>query len=272
MKPGIILIGIAVLLNTACSTITLPKADVCRTASVALIPPESVEAVRVELEASGDIQRGGLYLREIDGDTYLFQYLEVASRDGHKPFQCLDLRYSESAFCTQKEVKRQQKLGGGSASFQGLEPTASGHRFFFQGLAEKLGAGSACMERIFYEAGAADKTSEGDVMRIAMFTELKPEKEKDYRLLHANPWPDVIAAIKKANFRHFSIFLEEIDGKVYLFGWLEYVGSDIAADDAINKQDPASIRWWKETDACQIAPDDAGDGMWGGMKEILFSE
>ncbi len=243
MKAGILLLGIAALLNTACSTMVSEKAEVCRTASVARVPAEQVEALKAqcaELKTTDAVQRGGLYLREIEGDTYLFQYLEVANRDGH-------------------------------GRFQGLEPTASGHRFFFQGL-EELGAGSACMERIFYEAGAADKTPEGDVMRIAMFTELKPEKEKDYRLLHDNPWPDVIAAIKKANFRHFSVFLEEINGRVYLFGWLEYVGSDIAADDAINKKDPASIRWWKETDACQIAPDDAGDGMWGGMEELLFAD
>jgi L-rhamnose mutarotase len=107
-------------------------------------------------------------------------------------------------------------------------------------------------------------------MRIAMFTGLRPEKEAHYRLLHDNPWPDVSAAIHKANFRHFSIFLEEISGKLYMFGWLEYVGSDIDADGVENKKDPASIRWWKETDACQIAPPDADGGMWGGMDEILF--
>jgi len=182
------------------------------------------------LEASGTIQRGGLYLREIEGDTYLFQYLE--------------------------------NVGDG-------EPTG------FQRLEEKLGAGSVGfepMEQVFYDAGAVDKKPESDVIRIAMFTELKPEKEAHYRLLHDNPWPDVGAAIRNANFRHFSIFLEEINGKIYLFGWLEYVGSDIDADGAINKKDPASLRWWKETDACQIAPDDAGEGMWGGMKEILFEK
>jgi L-rhamnose mutarotase len=215
------------------------KAEICRTAYVAQVPAENEAAVRAQclnLEVSGAIERRGCYLREIDSRLYLFQYLEKNSPS--------DL-----------------------VNFQGLEklvkplPVATGNGRAFES-----------MERIFYEPGTADKTPEGDVKRIAMFTELKRDKEAHYRLLHANPWPDVIAAIKKANFRHFSIFLEEINGKVYLFGWLEYVGNDISADDAINKQNPASIRWWKETDACQIAPDDAGGGMWGGMKELFFAE
>lgn len=160
-----------------------------------------------------------------------------------------------------------ENSGSGEAGFQGLEA-------WLEPLPEaaRKGLVREPMERIFYEAGVAGKVPEGDVMRIAMFTELKPEKEAHYRLLHDNPWPDVIAAIHTANFRHFSVFLEEINGRVYLFGWLEYVGSDIDADGAENKKDPASIRWWKETDGCQIAPADADGGMWGGMEELLFSE
>jgi L-rhamnose mutarotase len=225
MKRSLYLLILAVL--SGCCNMPQSAAPVERKAYVARVPDGNLEAVRElcsELDVNGG--RGGIYLREIEGETYLFQYLEIASRDGHKHFQPLE---------------------------------------------KYLGAGSACpMERIFYEEGAVDQEPEGEVTRIAMFTELKPEKEKDYRLLHDNPWPDVIAAIRRANFRHFSIFLEEIGGKLYLFGWLEYVGSDIAADDAINKRDPASIRWWRETDACQIAPPDAGGGMWGGMEELVF--
>lgn len=233
MKLRVILLGMVALLNTACNAIQVGKPAVCRTACVARVSAENVEALKVkcaELKASGDIQRGGIYVREIAGETYLFQYLENCK-------------------------------GSGPACFHGLKKMLS---------ADSVGLEP--MEQIFYEAGAADKTPEGDVKRIAMFTELKRDKEAHYRLLHANPWPDVIAAIKKANFRNFSIFLEEINGHVYLFGWLEYVGKDIATDDAANKKDPASIRWWKETDACQIAPQDAGGGMWGGVKEIFFTE
>jgi L-rhamnose mutarotase len=193
------------------------------------VPQEKLAAVRACcLDADIRGGRSGVYLRKIDGETYLFHYLEKG---------------------------------------KDTDPVC------FQELTKMMGASTDCfepMERIFYEEGAADKEPEGEVTRIAMFTGLKPEKEKDYRLLHDNPWPDVIAAIHRANFRHFSIFLEEINGKLYLFGWLEYIGSDIAADDVVNKKDPASIRWWRETDACQIAPPDANGGMWGGMEELMF--
>jgi L-rhamnose mutarotase len=248
-----IVAGLSLMLLSGCCCMPERSATVERTAWVAKVPAENIEAARsLCAEVELDADRGGIYLREIEGETYLFQYLENVDAVSSPRFQCLDLRYSESAFCTQKEAKW-QKL---------VEPLP---------VAKRNGRVFEPMERIFYEEGVADKKPDGAVVRIAMFTELKPEKEKDYRLLHDNPWPDVIAAIHKANFRHFSVFLEEIDGKLYLFGWLEYVGSDIAADDASNKKDPASTRWWKETDACQIAPPDANGGMWGGLEELRFT-
>lgn len=251
MKQGIILLGFVALLNTACSTPVPKNAEFCQMASVALVPAGNVDVIRAkcaELEAGGAIRRGGLYLRVIEGKTYLFQYLEPCCTGAHKKFQGLE-----------------EKPGGDSTSFQGLEKLV-------EPLPEAVRKGLLFepMEQIFHDAGASGIEPEGDAMHIAMFTELKRDKEAHYRLLHANPWPDVIAAIKKANFRNFSIFLEEINGHIYLFGWLEYVGTDLAADDAGNKKDPASIRWWKETDACQIAPPDADGGMWGGMEELLF--
>jgi len=126
------------------------------------------------------------------------------------------------------------------------------------------------MEQIFFESGAEIAQSSKEPARIAMFTGLKRDKEAHYRLLHDNPWPDVLAAIQKANFKNFSIFLEKIDGNIYLFGWLEHIGDDFAADSALNQQDPASIRWWAETDACQIAPPEVKKGLWGGLQEIAF--
>jgi L-rhamnose mutarotase len=227
---------IPALLSGCCNMpeqVTLVK----QAAYVARLPKENMAAVR-SICSGLDVKdgRGGIYLREIDGEAYLFIYSEEVAF-----FEAVEKYLGAGTACPLPVAKRNGRL---------FEP----------------------MERVFYEAGAVDRTPVGSVMRIAMFTELKPEKEKDYRLLHDNPWPDVIAAIQRANFRHFSIFLEEIDGRICLFGWLEYVGADIAADDAINKKDPASIRWWKETDACQIAPPDASGGMWGGMEELVVFE
>ena len=208
-----------------------------RHASVALIPKGHLEDVKEIISAlpqSDSTVRDGYYLRTISGKDYLFRYSETTTT------------------CASKQDSKLTDL------LEAL-PNARNQEQLFEPL-----------EYIFYEAGAADKAPTGEIQRIAMFTELKAEKEAHYRLLHDNPWPDVVKAIRRANFRHFSIFLEEIDGHIYLFGWLEYTGSDLTADGAENKKDPASIRWWRETDACQIAPADSGDGTWGGMQELQF--
>ena len=82
--------------------------------------------------------------------------------------------------------------------------------------------------------------------------ELRPEMEQEYRRLHANVWPEVVAAIKKANIRNFNIFLAEIEGKKYLVNFFEYTGDDAQKDFAALAEDPTTRdQWWPLTDACQ---------------------
>ena len=84
--------------------------------------------------------------------------------------------------------------------------------------------------------------------RYAWVTGLKPEKADYYRQLHAKPWPSVNRMIKACNIQNFSIHEREIDGKLYLFAYLEYTGKDFAADMKRMAADPETVRWWKETD------------------------
>lgn len=240
---------LAVLLSTlaACKSVpTQSTPAVERHATVALVPEANLKAVAslvqqtVGKATKGSTQREGFYLRLINGQSYLFHYTEG--------FAAGQERSAE----TTPQLMSLSNL---------VEPLPN---------AARKGLHFEPMEAIFYEPGRTDTPTPEDAMRIAMFTELRPEKEAHYRLLHDNPWPDVIAAIHRAGFRHFSIFLEEIEGRIYLFGWLEYIGDDIGADSAENKKDPASIRWWRETDACQIAPPDTEEGTWAGMEEIVF--
>ncbi len=42
---------------------------------------------------------------------------------------------------------------------------------------------------------------------------LRPEKEEEYRRLHANVWPEVRAAIRKANIRDDKIHIGVVNGK-----------------------------------------------------------
>jgi L-rhamnose mutarotase len=89
------------------------------------------------------------------------------------------------------------------------------------------------------------------VKRYAWITGLRPDMEAKYRDLHAHPWASVNKTIKDCNIQNFSIYEREIDGKLYLFAYLEYVGSDFDADMKKMAADPETQRWWKQTDPCQ---------------------
>ena len=108
--------------------------------------------------------------------------------------------------------------------------------------------------------------------RYAWVTGLKPEKADYYRQLHAQPWPSVNKMIKSCNIQNFSIHEREIDGKLYLFAYLEYTGQDFAADMKRMAADAETVRWWKETDPCQSPlPDAAAKGkIWSDTKEVYF--
>lgn len=103
-------------------------------------------------------------------------------------------------------------------------------------------------------------------MRLAAVIRLRPEHEEAYRQLHAAAWPDVLATLKRANVRNFSIFLR--DG--LLFSYLEYTGADYDADMAAVAADEATRQWWQLTDPCQQPLDTAADGQWWAPAEELF--
>ena len=91
---------------------------------------------------------------------------------------------------------------------------------------------------------------------------LRPELKDEYIRLHANTWPEILALLKKCHIQHYSIYLGEIDGKMYLFSYFEYTGDDIAKDKAIMKADPKMGEWWKHTDPCQIRLPGTKEGDW----------
>lgn len=102
--------------------------------------------------------------------------------------------------------------------------------------------------------------------RIATVIRLRPEKEAEYRELHAAVWPEVLATLKRAKISNYSIFLR--DG--LLFSYLEYDGDDYAADSALIAADPDTQRWWKLTDPCQQPVESAADGEWWAPTEEVF--
>lgn len=102
--------------------------------------------------------------------------------------------------------------------------------------------------------------------RFASVISLLPKKEAEYRALHAEVWPGVLAALKAAHVRSYSIFLR--DG--VLFSYLEYTGSDYATDMAAIAADPTTRRWWQLTDPCQRPVESAAEGEWWAPAEEVF--
>lgn len=86
---------------------------------------------------------------------------------------------------------------------------------------------------------------------LSMVTTIKPEREAEYRSLHQTVWPGVVDQMIRGNNRNFSIFLAEIDGVLYEFFYLEYMGTDPEKDNRMNNSDPVNKRWWSHTDPCQ---------------------
>jgi L-rhamnose mutarotase len=100
---------------------------------------------------------------------------------------------------------------------------------------------------------------------------LNPEKEKQYRELHAAVWPEVVAAIRKANITNFNIYVTEIEGHRYLVSTFEYVGTDPGKDFGSIAKDPTTRdKWWPLTDACQIRVPGTPEGeQWRAMEQVM---
>ena len=116
-----------------------------------------------------------------------------------------------------------------------------------------------------------DQNSKARITRYGSVIELLPEKEQQYRKLHADVWPDVLIAIKKANIQNYNIFLAEIGGKKYLFSYMEYTGIDPAKDFASIGDDPTTRdKWWPITDACQKKlPDTPKGEQWKSLGMLM---
>ena len=89
-------------------------------------------------------------------------------------------------------------------------------------------------------------------VRYSSVVELVPETEASYREYHSAVWPEVVAAIKKANITDYYIHRVELGGKVYLFSAFTYTGSDFAADmKTISEDATTRDKWWPIMNAFQ---------------------
>ncbi|MGQ9607176.1 MAG: L-rhamnose mutarotase [Thermogutta sp.] len=116
--------------------------------------------------------------------------------------------------------------------------------------------------KVVLHSQAGSDTAKGKVTRIGQVIGLRPEKKDYYIELHANTWPSILKRIRESNIRNYSIYLAELEGKLYLFSYFEYVGDDFEGDMAKIAADSETQRWWKETDPCQIRLPGTPEGKW----------
>lgn len=84
------------------------------------------------------------------------------------------------------------------------------------------------------------------MVRFGQLGKLKPEKIKEYVLLHSEPWPDVLRVITECNLKNYSIYLHDC----VVFAYFEYVGKDYDADMKKMEDSPVIQEWWSHTKPC----------------------
>ena len=107
------------------------------------------------------------------------------------------------------------------------------------------------------------------VKRVGMVTQLRSDKLAEYKRLHADSHPGVRDVLNKYHMRNFSIYLQQIDGKWYEFGYYEYTGKNFEADMAAMAKEPRIIEWLKVCDPMQ-KPLPGAKG-WTDMKRAYFN-
>ncbi|MBS1577293.1 MAG: L-rhamnose mutarotase [Bacteroidetes bacterium] len=120
----------------------------------------------------------------------------------------------------------------------------------------------------------AVKTTAKNVRRFGMVTGIKPDKIEYYKKLHANAWLQVQKMITTCNIQNYSIYLQKMDDKYYLFSYFEYTGNDFDADMKKMAADTTTQRWWRETDPMQIPLPEAAakKGIWTNMEEVFHQD
>lgn len=108
------------------------------------------------------------------------------------------------------------------------------------------------------------------VKRVGMVIGIRPEKIQEYRELHADSNPGVRDLLNKYNMHNFSIFLHEIDGKFYEFGYYEYTGDNYEEDMAKLDAEPRTKQWLKICDPMQLPL--KGEKSWAIMEQVYHND
>ena len=104
--------------------------------------------------------------------------------------------------------------------------------------------------------------------RFGQLIGLRPEVLEEYKRHHAAVWPEILAAIREAGIRNYSIF--HFRGQ--LFAYYEYVGpeSEYEARMRALARAPRMREWWDIMDAAQLPVAGRQPGEWWASLEEVF--
>ena len=106
------------------------------------------------------------------------------------------------------------------------------------------------------------------MQRMGMLIGIEPDRIAEYKRLHADAWPEILAQITACGIRNYTIFLREPEN--LLFGYWEYHGVDFAADMTRMAEHEPTRRWWAVCEPCQRPFKSRADGEWWTMMEEVF--
>ncbi|WP_442579523.1 L-rhamnose mutarotase [Mesorhizobium sp. ASY16-5R] len=106
------------------------------------------------------------------------------------------------------------------------------------------------------------------MQRMGSILGIKPEAIAEYKRIHADVWPEVLATIAACGIKNYTIFLKEPEN--LLFAYFEYHGTDFAADSAKMAADPKTQEWWSICMPMQAPLETRKDGEWWAQMEDVF--
>ena len=210
------------------------------------ISPEVVEQLR-----KYHVQNYSIYTKELQPgqDPYLFSFFEYTGKDFD----------GDMAKMMEDPTMRKWQDSTGGQCLKDMSP-------------DSKDIWRVDMEEVFFMDGDTQtKVDKSKVERYGWAIGLKPEMVESYKLIHKYPWSPVLNALVDAKVRNYPIYLNQIDGKPFLFAYFEYVGDNFTEDMAQVDGDPVSKAWMKFTDdACQVPIPTRAQGEWWAVMEEVF--
>ncbi|KAL2643272.1 hypothetical protein R1flu_010859 [Riccia fluitans] len=95
----------------------------------------------------------------------------------------------------------------------------------------------------------SSSAKQGEIRRVCQIIKVKPSALEEYKRLHRNVWPGVLATLEKQHIVDYSIHYDPDHS--LLIAHFKYLGNDWETDSKLGLADGETRRWWKVTDPCQ---------------------